>query len=172
MLTAATPLKGELTVFDLGQNSGWFQQSELRLWPRMIWHKCKLSPTYPWIRHEGARILMLSMICCHDAPAIGWVRPKWYSLPKTRCAGNTTVAERSEKWARRELNEMTKVGTSGEELYNRMKLLLCQTLVYELCFNSQLLLLSLVILGNCCSVSSRRKKFILTPHLILYWLSV
>ena len=156
--------------------SGWFQQSGLELWPRMIWHKCKLSPTYPWIRHEGARILMLIMICCHAAPAIGWVRPKLYSLPKTRCAGNTTVAERSEKWAPRELNEMTKVGTSGLELYNRMKLLLCQTLVYQPpaltslsapCFNSQLL--SLVILWNCCSVLSRRKKFIVTPHLMYYY---
>ena len=33
-------------------------------------------PTHPWIKYEGASILMLSVICCQAKPGTGWMRPK------------------------------------------------------------------------------------------------
>ena len=131
-------------------------------------------PTHPWIKYEGASILMLSVICCQAKPATGWMRPKIIFVAWKKMCWQPNVGWKG--WIVSANLVWKKWQTWGQVVkncvYNRMKLL---------CANSHLFMgpaFKPTTAVSCCltwkllfTVTSkqRHKKFIITPH---YRLSV
>ena len=131
-------------------------------------------PTDPWIKYEGASILMLSVICCQAKPATGWMRPKIKFVAWNKMCWQPNVGWKG--WIVSANLVWKKWQTWGQVVkncvYNRMKLL---------CANSHLFMgpaFKPTTAVSCCltwkllfTVTSkqRHKKFIITPY---YRLSV